>query len=274
MTDSTATPPIPQARVLVVDDEAHVRLPLMRSLALRGYSADGAASGHQALEMLERTPYDAMVLDMCMPGMDGVEVMQRACQMCPGLSIVVLTGHAALESAISAVKSQAADYLLKPASVHEVAAALASALQQRTEELRHQHLLQVMGRALNEIRGTEVSGETVPAPAQERSLRVGPVTLDRQKHLVVIAGDDDAAAFDAELTASEAGLLACLMQHPGSVLSCRELARSALGYDFTEREAQSIVRPHICRLRKKIEPDPAQPRLIHTVPGKGYLFAP
>ena len=274
MTDSTATPPIPQARVLVVDDEAHARLPLMRSLALLGYSADGAASGHQALEMLERTPYDAMLLDMRMPGMDGVKVMQRACQMYPDLSIVVLTGHAALESAVSAVKSHAADYLLKPASVHEVAAALTSALQQRAEELRHQHLLRVVGEALNEMCGVEASGETVPAPTQERSLRVGPVTLDRQKRLVVIAGDDDAGAFDAELTASEARLLACLMQHPGSVLSCRELAQAALGYSVGDGDAQGIVRPHICRLRKKIEPDPSHPRLIRTVSGKGYRFTP
>ena len=133
MTDPIVTPPIPQARVLVVDDEAHVRSALTRSLTLLGYSADAAASGHQALEMLERAPYDAMVLDMCMPGMDGVEVVQRACQMCPGLIIVVLTGHAALESAISAVKSHVADCLLKPASVHDIAAVIGDALQQRTQ---------------------------------------------------------------------------------------------------------------------------------------------
>ena len=274
MTDATAASPIPRARVLVVDDEAHVRSALVRSLALKGYRASGAVSGYQALEMLERTPYDAMVLDMRMPGMDGVEVMQRACQVCPDLAIVVLTGHASLATAISAIKSHAADYLLKPASVHDVATAIASALQRRAEKLHRHHLLQVMGRALDELSRIELSGETSPAPTPDRFLHAGPVTLDREKLLVFVVEGDDAGGSNAELTVSQSLLLAYLIQHPNTILSCRELARSALGFDVGEQAAQSVVRPHICRLRKKIEPDPVHPRLIRTVSGKGYLFAP
>jgi DNA-binding response OmpR family regulator len=274
MTDATAASPIPRARVLVVDDEAHVRSALVRSLALRGYRANGAVSGYQALEMLERTPYDAMVLDMRMPGMDGVEVMQRACQVCPDLAIVVLTGHASLETAISAVKSHAADYLLKPASVHEVATAIASALQRRAEKRHRHHLLQVMGQALDELGRIEASGETSLTPTPERFLRAGPVTLDRDNRLVIVAGGGDAGGSKAELTVSQALLLDYLMQHSNTILSCRELARFALGFDVGEQAAQGIVRPHISRLRKKIEPNPARPRLIRTISGKGYLFAP
>jgi len=132
MTDPTAAPPIPQTRVLVVDDETHVRSALTRSLTLLGYSADGAASGHQALGMLECAPYDAMVLDLHMPGISGVEVMQGARQMCPGLIIVILTGRATLMSVIAAVKSHAASYLFKPVSVHDIAAVIADSLQRRT----------------------------------------------------------------------------------------------------------------------------------------------
>lgn len=274
MTDLIGTPPIPQARVLVVDDEARMRSALVRSLTLLGYSVDDAASGPQALEVLERTPYDVMVLDLRMPGMGGVEVMQRACQMCPDLSIIVLTGHATLESAISAVRSRAADYLLKPASVHDVAAAIASALQRRTEKLHRQHLFHVMDQALGEMREVEALGERPPMPSLGRFLRAGPVTLYREKRLVVVAQAGDAGGFSAELTVSEDALLAYLMQRPGAVLSCRELARSALGYEIEAREARNIIRPHICRLRRKIEPDPAQPYLIRTVPGRGYAFAP
>jgi DNA-binding response OmpR family regulator len=272
--EPAATPPIPQARVLVVDDEAHVRSALVRSLGLLGYRASEAGSGHQALEMLERTPYDAMVLDMRMPGMDGVEVMRRACQVRPGLSIIVLTGHATLESAITAVKSGAVDYLLKPASLHDVAVAVASALRRCTERLRRQHLFQVIGKALDEMRAIEGSVDTTPTPTLKRFLYAGPVTLDREKRLAVVAGADGAGASDVELTVSEAALLACLMQRPGTVLSCRELARAALNYDVEGQEAQGIVRPHVCRLRRKIEPHPAHPCLIRTIPGKGYLFAP
>jgi two-component system KDP operon response regulator KdpE len=69
-------------------------------------------------------------------------------------------------------------------------------------------------------------------------------------------------------------LLACLMQRPNTIFSCRELAQTALGYDVSAQEARGIIPPHICRLRKKIEPDPDRPRLIRTTPGKGYFFAP
>jgi len=237
-------------RVLVVDDEAAVRSALARSLTLLGYSADAAASGYQALRMLEHMPYDVMVLDIRMPDMNGVEVMRRSRQVYPDLRIILLTGHATLESAIAAVRSHAADYLLKPSSVHDIAAAIARALQERTQENPPQ------------------------AIPPERFLRVGPVTLDRGRHQVSVAGAGDADSLEAELTVSESALLVCLMEHVGTVLSCRELAQAALGYDVGEEDARRIVRPHICRLRKKIEPDPVHPHLIGTVPGKGYLLSP
>lgn len=250
MTSLAATPSISEARVLVVDDEVYVRSALVRSLTLLGYRADEAASGHQALAMLEGTLYDVMVLDIRMPGMDGVEVMQWARRMYPALCIILLTGHASLENAIAAVRSHADDYLLKPASVHDIAAAIAQALQQRTQE--------------RPPRDT----------ASERFVRAGALILDRGRHTVVAAGSEDTDSAHVRLTASESKLLDHLMQHPDTVLSCRELAQTALGYDVSEEEAQKIIRPHICRLRKKIEPDPSHPRLIRNTPGKGYFFAP
>jgi two-component system KDP operon response regulator KdpE len=263
-----------QSRVLVVDDEDSVRSALARSLTLLGYLADSAASGLEALEMLRLNPYDVMVLDMRMPGMDGVEVMQQACDLYPDLSIVILTGHATLDSAIAAVRSHAANYLLKPASVHDVAAAVASALQQRAVKLRRRHLLRVMRQALDEVRKIETTVETPPVPSQERFLCVGPVTLDRERRTVIVAGADDASSSNALLTVCETLLLAYMMQRPETPLSCRDLARRALGYDVEDNEAKSIIRPHICRLRRKMESDPSHPDLIRTIPGKGYLFAP
>jgi DNA-binding response OmpR family regulator len=249
MTNRTATSSIPEVRVLVVDDEMHVRSALTRSLALAGYHADEAASGYQALQLLERGPYDVMLLDIRMPGMDGVEVMSRAHQSHPDLRIIILTGHATLESAIAAIKSHAADYLLKPASVHDIVAAVADVLRWDTRE------------------------EPARTSPPELLLRAGPVTLNQGRHLVTVAGAADADPLTAALTVSESALLAHLMQHPDTVFSCRELAQAALGYHVTEGEARSIIRPHISRLRKKIEPDPGCPRLIRTVAGKGYLFS-
>lgn len=244
-------PPIPEARILVVDDELHVRSSLERSLTAVGYRVDEADSGPAALEMLERTPYDLMVLDLRMPGMDGVEVMERTCEIFPDLLIIVLTGHAAVENAIAAVKCHAVDFLEKPISVRAVADAVARALEWRIER---------------------DDGEA-HAPQADRFLAVGPLSLDREKRLVVVARPGDAPSIKAELTPSEVALLTQLMEHPESVFNCRELART-LHYDVSEMEARSLVRPHICRLRRKIESDPSDPRLIRTKVGGGYFFTP
>lgn len=269
MTSQPVTPPVPEARVLVVDDEPNVRSALTRSLTLLGYRADAASSGHQALGMLQRTPYDLMVLDLRMPRMDGVEVMQRARQERPDLLIIVLTGHATLESAIAAVKSHAIDYLLKPASLQDVAAAVATALQQRAKALRRQHLLEVMDQTLDALRESEAPEPRLPT--LERFLSAGPVTLDCEKRLAVIG---DTPSRSAELTENELSILTYLMARPDQVVSSHELARAALGYGVTEHEARNIVRPHIFRLRRKLEADPKEPRLIRTVRGRGYLFVP
>jgi DNA-binding response OmpR family regulator len=249
MSDPAATAPFPEARVLVVDDEAEARSVLARFLDLLGYCADEATSGRQALEMLKRTPYDVIVLDIYMPGMDGVEVMHYARQVRPGLPIILLTGRATLESAVAAVKAHAADYLFKPASMGDLATAIAGALQPPAQ------------------------GERSRALSSERFLQAGSVTVDRKKRLAIVAQAGAASSFNARLTICETALLIHLMQHPDVVLSCGELARSALDYNVSDEEAPSIVRPHICRLRKKIEPDPTRPRLICTAPGRGYVFS-
>jgi len=268
-----------RARILVVDDEPNTRAGLRDLLSLMGYRVGEAGSGHEALELLESEPYDLMVLDMRMPGMDGVEVMQRARQVCPDLLIVVLTAYATLESAIAAVKSDAVDYLLKPINIEGLSATISQALQERTERLHRQHLLDVVGQALDTLRQTErpVAPSSPlpvsPGPALmslERFLERGPLTLDRHKRLAVMKGDP---VRTVELTEGEAAILVALMEHPNEVLSCDQLARAAMGYDLDKWAAQSLVRPCIHRLRHKIEATPDKPRLIRTVRGRGYFLS-
>ena len=246
-----ATPPLPEARLLVVYDDPQVRSSVARLLTLLGYSADVAGSGREALEMIRRAEYDAVILDIRMPGVDGVEVMRRAHVDHPALPIILLTGHASLESAIEAVRSKAADYLLKPASSHDLAVAISRALE-RDAPLERPGV------------GKE----------DERFLRVGCVQLDRQKRQVFVEGKGAVACRSAQLTPSETELLAHMMLRPGVICACGELAWAALAYDVDKTEARSIVRPHICRLRRKIEPDPDSPRLVRTAAGRGYVFSP
>jgi DNA-binding response OmpR family regulator len=215
-----------------------------------------------------------MLLDLRMPGMDGVEVMRWVEEAQPGLLVIVLTAHGSLESAIAAVQAGAANYLLKPCSIRDIEAAIARALQRRQKDLRRQHLVGVIAEAVEALRAEEERDMVASPERPVRFLRCGPVVLDLEKRLVAVRGPDNAGSLNAELTASEAALLAYLVQHPDTVFPCRQLARAALGYDVSEVEASGIVRPLISRLRKKIEPGPAHPRLIRTIRGKGYIFSP
>lgn len=272
--DEYSTPPIPKARILVVEDEATTRKAVTRALNLSGYQADGAASGGQALDRVSSLPYDLMLLDLRMPGIDGVEVMKRVHKTHPDLLVIVFTAHATVESAIESVRAGAIDYLLKPCSIRDIEAAISQALQRRQERLRRQHLIRVMAEALEALQAEDEQEAVAPTGRLERFLQCGPLSLDQEKRLVVVSGAGDAGSTDAELTAHEMALLAHLMQNSGTVFSSRDLAQGALGYEVGEFEAQDIIRPHISRLRKKIEPDPAHPRLIRTIRGKGYLFSP
>ena len=158
-------PPIPQARILVVDDEPTTRSAITRALALMGYRVDEAASGSQALAKLGLTPYDLMLLDLRMPGMDGVEVMKWVEEAQPGLLVIVLTAYASLESAIEAVRAGAANYLLKPCSIRDIGAAIARALRRRQKDLHRQHLVGVIAEAVKALQAEEGRAKPVAPPS-------------------------------------------------------------------------------------------------------------
>jgi DNA-binding response OmpR family regulator len=237
-----------------------------------GYEVDQAANGVEALAKISSSRFDVMLLDLYMPEMDGIEVMKCAQDSCPSLLVIVLTAHATLESAIVAVKAGAVDYLLKPSTVTEIEGAISRALERKRERMRRQHLIGVITEALEALKVEEERDIMAPSGHLEQFMQVGPVALDQEKLLATVANGGDAGSLKAKLTGNEAALLAYLMQHPDRVFSCRELAREALDYDVSDREAQSIVQPHVSRLRGKIEQDLGHSQLIRTIHGKGYLF--
>lgn len=266
MTDLTVSS-VP-ARVLVAEDEAPVRSALARALSLHGYSVHQAATGRQALQMLARTPYDAMVLDIRMPDLDGVDVMRELHQnRRTKPAVVVLTGHASLESAIQAVKAGASDYLMKPASLYAVIDAVDNALMQR--ELAAQRQFSPAA-----VANPSASRPGTAASAPEPVLSSGRLRLDRARNIVDVPRGEGQGVLTIRLSPMQTRLLAYLMQRDGVVADCREIAKGALGYDLSEEQARDIVRPHLSRLRRKIELDPSHPRLIRTVPYKGYLLVP
>ncbi|MEW5986047.1 MAG: response regulator transcription factor [Chloroflexota bacterium] len=277
MTDSvTALSAQRQARLLIVDDEPHIRSALMRALNLMGYSTEGVGTGSEALALLERESFDLMVLDMRMPGLDGAAVMEQAQRVSPDLLIIILTGHATLQTAISAVRAeQVVDYLMKPASIHEVAAAIAEALQKRTERLEKERLVSIITRAVDDLRRTPSRPLAAGLPREkgrpERFLHAHPLVLDRPKRLVMLEEDSTSAV---ELTEGEAAVLACLMAEPDQVFSCSQLAKVVWGYEMSEEEALGPIRSHVFRLRRKLDQYLHAAHLVQTVRGGGYLFSP
>jgi DNA-binding response OmpR family regulator len=261
------------ARILVVEDEPSTRYLTREALSSVGYQVDDAASGEEAIEKLRSSSYDVMLLDLRMPGMDGTEVLRRVQESYPDLSVIVLTAYATVDSAILAVKAGAADYLRKPSSLRDIESAVSRALQRKREQLRRQHLIGVIAGALEALQSEDARTPVASDRDSERFLQHGAITLDRQRRLVAVAMTGDAGGHGAELTEAETALLACLMQSPDTPLPCRELARDALGYNVEDLEAEDIVRPHISRLRRKLDPDRSHPSLIRTVRGKGYLLS-
>jgi DNA-binding response OmpR family regulator len=259
------------AKILVVDDEQAVRLSLAELLSMEGYQVTTASSGEEALRYLEKTTFSMILLDLIMPGTGGLQVMEIARRTAPETVIIMLTAHGTLESAIAALRQGAHDYLLKPCAVDDILTSVSAGLNKRGQETRRKKLMTVMEETLQELK--DAHGIATPQPVAEkkaeeeaRFVQGRGIILDKHKHVATINGQP------LDLTPTELCLLACLMANADRVLSSRELVKEVQNYDCREKEARSIIRVHIRRLRRKIEPDPHQPQYIINVRGVGYMF--
>ncbi len=259
------------AHIVVVDDEAVARVSLAEILRLEGYRVSTAASGEEALSLLSKSdPFDLMVLDLKMPGMDGLEVTEAVRRESPGTVIILLTAFGTLETAIEAIRKGAHDYLLKPCPIPEVLESVRKGLLKRQQEQQRQQLVSQLQQTLSElvaVEGADVAVEEETPAQPGRFLRIRDIVVDRQKHVAMLRGRP------LDLTPTEFKILICLMETPDQVWSPQELVRRAQGYETDAWGARAIIRVHIRRLRKKIESDPSDPQYILNVRGVGYLFA-
>jgi DNA-binding response OmpR family regulator len=262
------------ARLLIVDDETHIRASLTKSLSLVGYSVEEASSGEEALALLERQSFDLMLLDMVMPGIRGMETLRQARQLQPDLSIIILTGNATLETAIAALRSEVTDYLLKPAGIHEIIDAVTRALQKQAAQAQKAYLADVLGQVMEkneEDREPSPRARRPSGKARGRFVLSPPIRLDRSRREVTFANEPLRVT---ALSKGETVVLASLMENPGQVLSCKRLIRASWGYDADQVEAENVIRPYIFRLRSKLEDNPKKPVLIRTVRRRGYKYLP
>ncbi len=237
-------PPGSRGTVLVVDDEPTIVDVVARYLARAGFQAREAYDGPGALEAARRERPDLVVLDVMLPGLDGIEVMRRLHEQ-PGepLPVILLTARAEESDRLVGLRRGADDYVVKPFSPAELVA--------RVEA--------VMRRAARGAGGPGEGDDVEP-------IVHGPLRIDQAARIVTLDGEELA------LTQREYELLRFLAARPGRVFSRDQLMEQVWGYDFYTDT--STVTVHVRRLRAKLEPDPATPRFIETVWGVGYRFRP
>ncbi len=221
-------------RVLVVDDEPQLLRALRAGLKGHGYDVQTATDGEDALDQIALHPPDIVILDLIMPGKSGFDVVQEV-RTWSSVPIIVLSARGEERDKVTALDLGADDYLTKPFGMNELLARIRVALRHRPE-----------------------------AAATEPVVRAGEVTVDLARRTVARGGAD------VHLTPTEWQLLAELARNAGKVLTQRMLLQHVWGPDYAD-EAH-YLRVYVNQLRRKLEADPAHPRIILTEPGVGYRF--
>jgi two-component system response regulator MprA len=220
-------------KVLIVDDDRSLRDALRRALVLGGYETVEAASGQEALSRVADAGPDALVLDVGLPDLDGLEVCRRLRQVGNRIPVLMLTARDAIEDRIDGLDAGADDYLVKPFDVGELQARLRALVRRST-------------------------GEDMPEALSFDELRLDPV-----RHGVIVGEEF------VELTRTEYQLLELLMSNPRRVLPHSLIYERVWGYDFGP--ASNALRVYVGYLRRKLQ-DAGAPQLLHTVRGVGYVL--
>jgi two-component system KDP operon response regulator KdpE len=222
-------------RVLVVDDEPQILRGMGTNLRARGYDVDTAADGEQALEIAARQRPDVVILDLGLPGIDGIEVI-RGLRAWSSMPIVVLSARDQERDKVRALDAGADDYVTKPFGMDELLARLRAAVRRSTPA--------------DEAAVVETPAFTVDLGAKRVSSGEG----------------------DVRLTPTEWHLVELLVRHPGKLLSQRQLLQEVWGQRYEEET--NYLRVYMAQIRRKLEPDPSRPRYFITEPGMGYRFEP
>ncbi|OBF94106.1 DNA-binding response regulator [Mycobacterium sp. 852014-52450_SCH5900713] len=223
-------------RILVVDDDRAVRESLRRSLSFNGYSVELAHDGLEALDMIASDRPDALVLDVMMPRLDGLEVCRQLRSTGDDLPILVLTARDSVSERVAGLDAGADDYLPKPFALEE--------------------LLARMRALLRRTKPDDDDAESVPM--QFSDLTLDPVTRE------VTRGQRQIS-----LTRTEFALLEMLIANPRRVLTRSRILEEVWGFDFPT--SGNALEVYVGYLRRKTEAD-GEPRLIHTVRGVGYVL--
>ena len=237
-------PPYPEGvpRVLVIDDDSTVAGVVAAYLERAGMEVDVVGDGPTAVGMVHARRPDVVLLDLMLPGPDGLEVCRQLRGVHPGLPVIMVTARGEEPDRVLGLQIGADDYVTKPFSARELV-------------LRVQSLL----RRVEHARGVP------PLPATPAELVDGDLVVDRVGHRVHLGGRELA------VTSREFDLLSWFVAHPGQVFTRAELMSAVWGWEFGD---ESTVTVHVRRVREKVEADPGGPRRLVTVFGVGYRWDP
>jgi two-component system, OmpR family, response regulator MprA len=221
-------------KILVVDDEPAVRRALERALRLESYEVEMAEDGRQALDVLAEHPADAVILDVMMPGIDGLEVCRRMRSAGDRTPVLMLTARDGIDDRVTGLDVGADDYLVKPFALRELQARVRALLRRSSDEGENGEIL-----------------------------RFADLTLDPVAHQV------HRGERLVELSKTEFLLLELFLKHPRQVLTRSTIFENVWGYDFGP--TSNALGVYIGYLRRKTE-EGGEPRLLHTVRGIGYVL--
>ncbi len=261
----------PQNSILIVDDEDRLRLSLSLILQKEGYRVETAANAQDALNSLHLHHYNLMFLDLNMPGMSGIDLLLETHKQFPEMPVLILTAHAALESAIQAVRLGARDYLIKPVEPVSIITRVEEILAESEQPARKKEIvgqIQLLLAELQKMEGEEATPTHTLAALQStnptRFLKKGIFELDLHARHAALNGKYIPVFgiyFD---------YLATLLRHAPKTVDYKSLVKESQGYDVAVAEARDLARWRIHELRKIIETDPERPQYIVTVRGTGY----
>lgn len=263
--------------ILVVDDEASLRYFLAEELAGHGYQVYTAMDGRKALTFLEQTSVDLTIIDLQMPGLNGLELM-TALQFLPDSpELIMLTAHATLETAIEAMRHGCSDFLLKPYNIDELLQGVERALAYRRQKLQQKMAARLLadslglGEVSQERNGAEEpqsNGENLLlslAPSRS-SFTIRGLTVDMEAMSVIKDGQS------LSLTPTEFRLLVTLMKRPNHPHTFQELAEVTHHQQVDGWQARDLLKSHIGRLRHKLNQAPDRRPYLANVRGVGYKF--
>lgn len=222
--------------ILLVEDDASIRRGLRTTLSAMEFEVGEASTGEEALMRLRMMRYDAVLMDLNMPGIGGMEACRRVRKEFPHISILVVTVRDNEEDLVAALDAGADDYVTKPFQLRELAARIRAAVR------RHR----------------------TPATASGESINVGAIELDKARRRVRKHGAE------IKLTPTEFDLLCVLMTNAGQPIPHAKLLSSVWGPEYGEE--REYLRTFILQLRRKLEDDPAKPTYLETVNYLGYRF--